>query len=279
MDVINPYELLGFDSKTPNIEMVELKKQYYMLSLICHPDKGGNSTDMIILKNCYEYIKEQIERKDEKSRDFEEVASEFKEFMKTQSQDPPPFSQVYEEAHLWLAEFNNKFNSLKMSSNDNNQFNQEDEFEIADNDGYGHLMDGNDTDHNINLYPIDKLLDNRNKEINERPKVEFTSEVVVYTEPMSFNHFGIGGNGVSLVRTKVDDFTTAMGSNVLSDYKKAFTSAQPPQVDENENKKDVMSELERIINERKQMDELLLEETSNKHMNYKSKIEKKIVDL
>jgi hypothetical protein len=261
--------------------MVELKKQYYMLSLICHPDKGGNAADMIILKNCYNYIKEQIERKDEKSRDFEEVASEFKEFMKTQSQDPPPFSQVYEEAHLWLAEFNNKFNSLKMSSNDNNQFNQEDEFEIADNDGYGDLMDGhehlmdvNDTDHNINLYPIDKLLDNRSKEINERPKVEFTSEVVVYTEPMSFNHFSMGGGGASIKKTKVDDFTTMMGSNVLSDYKKAFTSAVPLD-SEGENKKDVMSELERIINERNAMDELLLEEASNKHMNYKSKIEKK----
>ena len=277
MDVINPYELLGFDSKNPNIEMVELKKQYYMLSLICHPDKGGNPADMIILKNCYNYIKEQIERKDEKSRDFEEVASEFKEFMKTQSQDPPPFSQVYEEAHLWLAEFNNKFNSLKMSNDTQNQSNEEFEtmgFDIAENDGYGHLMDGNDTDHNINLYPIDKLLDNRSKEINERPKVEFTSEVVVYTEPMSFNHFGMGGNGVSLVRTKVDDFTTSMGSNVLSDYKKAFTSAVPLD-SEGENKKDVMSELERIINERNVMDELLLEEASNKHMNYKSKIEKK----
>ena len=277
MDVINPYELLGFDSKNPNIEMVELKKQYYMLSLICHPDKGGNAADMIILKNCYNYIKEQIERKDEKSRDFEEVASEFKEFMKTQSQDPPPFSQVYEEAHLWLAEFNNKFNSLKMSNDTQNQSNEEFEtmgFDIAENDGYGHLMDGNDNDHNLNLYPIDKLLDNRNKEINERPKVEFTSEVVVYTEPMSFNHFGMGCNGVSLVRTKVDDFTTSMGSNVLSDYKKAFTSAVPLD-SEGENKKDVMSELERIINERNVMDELLLEEASNKHMNYKSKIEKK----
>ena len=41
--LINPYDLLGFDSKQPNISMIELKKQYFMLSLICHPDKGGNN--------------------------------------------------------------------------------------------------------------------------------------------------------------------------------------------------------------------------------------------
>ena len=90
--LINPYDLLGFDSKQPNISMIELKKQYFMLSLICHPDKGGNNEDMIILKNAYQYIKEQIEGKDEKSKDFKTVEEEFNNFMKEQSDKPPSFS-------------------------------------------------------------------------------------------------------------------------------------------------------------------------------------------
>ena len=106
--LINPYELLGFDSKTPNIDMKSLKSTYYTLSLICHPDKGGTTEDMLVLQNAYLYIKSQIELKDAKSKDFKTIESEFNEFIKQQSSDPPPFSKLYEEAHIWLKEFNTK---------------------------------------------------------------------------------------------------------------------------------------------------------------------------
>ena len=61
MSLINPYELLGFDSKNPNIEMKELKSQYYTLSLICHPDKGGDEEQMKMLMISYKYVLGQIE--------------------------------------------------------------------------------------------------------------------------------------------------------------------------------------------------------------------------
>jgi curved DNA-binding protein CbpA len=276
MDVINPYELLGFDSKTPNIEMKELKKQYYMLSLICHPDKGGNSSDMIILKNCYEYVKEQIERKDEKSRDYEEVATEFKEFMKTQSQDPPPFSQVYEEAHIWLKEFNDKFNNLKMNNSrdgnlDNNLDNNDEELNdfSIDTSGYGHLMDKSENDSGFSFDDIEFMRVNRDKEVNEKPNVEFTTDIAIYTEPISFNGVDFGTMG-NLKKTKVNDFTTRMGNNVLSDYKQAFSSPQPQQQETELNiniSTNVMGRYEQLLEEREAMDKLLFEENNNKNNN------------
>ena len=205
--LINPYELLGFDSKQPNILMKDLKKQYFTLSLICHPDKGGNADDMIILKNAYQYIKEQIEGKDEKSKDFEIVEEEFKEFMKTQSSNPPPFSQVYEEAHLWLKEFNEEFEKQKIVSTDTNNNKEINEYLLYynnKNDGYGNLMD---THTDIS----------REDEIKIKPSVEFKSDITIYKTPESFSYNS--NTGYDIYKQKITDFSNNRGV----DYKKAYT--------------------------------------------------------
>jgi curved DNA-binding protein CbpA len=111
----------------------EIKKAFREKSKIMHPDKGGNAEDMVILQNAYLYIKNQIEYKDENSRPYEIIESEFKEFMEAQSQKPPPFSQIFEEAHVWLQEFNSKFKEHSV--------NNPDIFIDQNNDGYGDLME------------------------------------------------------------------------------------------------------------------------------------------
>ncbi len=241
MSLINPYDLLGFDSKNPNIEMKELKAQYYTLSLICHPDKGGTAEDMIILKNAYQYIKEQIEGKDLKSKDVKEVEEEFKNFMKDQEATPPPFSQIYEEAHLWLQEFNNKFNESK---------NPEQSFEISLSDGYGEMMDNSyivDVD-------MDKLKNKREKEVTE-PIFEFKQEVVVYTDPVSFNFNS--SCGFNLNQEKINDFSI----NTMSDYKKAFTSIQFENLSVNDNNDDVLNNFEKMMADRASLDNNLVEKS------------------
>ena len=54
--LINPFSLLGVSSKST---LTDLKKAYYQLSLMCHPDKGGNSADMIVVSKAYQYVKQQ----------------------------------------------------------------------------------------------------------------------------------------------------------------------------------------------------------------------------
>ena len=58
MSSIDPYQLLGVTSKS-NIK--ELKKNYYSLALICHPDRGGNTNDMVTLYKAYLYVKQQLQ--------------------------------------------------------------------------------------------------------------------------------------------------------------------------------------------------------------------------
>lgn len=237
MSLINPYDLLGFDSKNPNIEMKELKAQYYTLSLICHPDKGGTAEDMIILKNAYQYIKEQIEGKDAKSKDVKEVEEEFKNFMKEQENTPPPFSQIYEEAHLWLQDFNNKFVS------DNT---------ILLSDGYGDMMDT--TYHPIDTN-IEEIKEKRYLEIEQKPIIEFKQEIVRYTEPVSFNFNS--SCGFSLNQEKINDFSL----NTMSDYKKAFTSVEFENLSNNDDNNDVLNNFEKMMAERASLDNNLIEKS------------------
>ena len=75
MNLLNPYELLGV---SPTSTINTLKKKYYTLALICHPDKGGNKDDMIIIKNAYEYIKPQLENNTDTT--YEQLEEEFQKF-------------------------------------------------------------------------------------------------------------------------------------------------------------------------------------------------------
>ena len=58
MNLINPYQLLGVNPSMPDLK--QLKKSYYQLALLCHPDKGGNKESMDIVHKSYLYIKKQF---------------------------------------------------------------------------------------------------------------------------------------------------------------------------------------------------------------------------
>lgn len=234
--LINPYELLGFDSKNPNIDMKSLKSTYYTLSLICHPDKGGSIEDMLVLQNAYLYIKSQIELKDSKSQDFKTVEAEFNEFIKQQSQNPPPFSKVYEEAHIWLQEFNYKFNgTYKFKANKKNETETETETQNQENidehninyninvfDGYGDMMENSYSEltYRMDVNDIEKL---RNNDINTIVKQNFNNNITTYKEPLTYNSFA-STSELSLTNKKCNDYTTKVGSTFLCDYKEAFTN-------------------------------------------------------
>ena len=50
--LINPFALLGI---TTNCTFNELKRNYYKMALLCHPDRGGNSEDMKVVHKAYKY--------------------------------------------------------------------------------------------------------------------------------------------------------------------------------------------------------------------------------
>ena len=69
-DLINPYDLLGIKS---DASLSELKKNYYNMALLCHPDKGGSSQDMYVVSSAYKYIKKQLENAYNKTASYEEL--------------------------------------------------------------------------------------------------------------------------------------------------------------------------------------------------------------
>ena len=104
MESINPYDLLGVSTKS---SLKELKNNYYSLALYCHPDKGGSEKDMITLKNCYNYVKIQLENHTNKT--YEELEEDFELFCKEQEQKPPQFCKIFSETH---EEWSNAWRSM-----------------------------------------------------------------------------------------------------------------------------------------------------------------------
>ena len=189
MNTINPYDLLNVTSKS---SLKELKKNYYQLSLYCHPDKGGSEEDMIIVHNSYEYIKNQLQNSTEQT--YEQLEEEFQEFCKIQENKPPKFCKIFSETHEeWNNEFKNTYSEQKYS----NLFDK----------GYGELMDKSEYQ-NFNEYQPDD---------NQKNKHNISSDVVIYQEPYP-TPIDIDNN-MPLDKKEILDFTY----KGMSDYKIAFT--------------------------------------------------------
>ncbi len=248
-NLINPYEFLGFDSKNPNISMNELKSTYYQLALICHPDRGGNTNDMLVLQNAYLYIKKQIELKDEKATTFEEIEKEFKDFINEQNSTCPPFGKIYDDTHTWRYEFNQKFDEV----------NNNDENSLLSN-GYGDMMDQS-VINNLKISDNNIILNERQEELSSKPVNQFTSDIVTYTEPRSFNFNN--SSGYDLNNNKKSDYTKTVGDLTLSDYKQALTSSKIDSIKSEIDKdnSDIQNKFEKLMKERNQI-------TVTKHNTY-----------
>ena len=163
--LINPYNLLGINS---NSSISELKKNYYNLSLLTHPDKGGSNDDFQIVHLAYNYIKEQLINRNEKETTYEELEEEFEDFIKKQEETKPPcFYEIFKETNDWLNEFNKKFEEQCYIDNedniniDNNPFNK----------GYGSLMDESNISEDYS--EIEEL----------EPNNTFETQIIQYEEP------------------------------------------------------------------------------------------------
>jgi len=148
MSLINPYELLGVDCKSSRDDV---RKSFKSLSLICHPDKGGDANEMKIIHNAYLYVIKQIEFQ-EHGRTMEGEEEEFKKFLEKQQDGKlPSFFEIMTD------ESNKKFNEM-WDKNKNEVFNM--------------------------CYPSNYL----EKMKNEPEK--FSTEIIEYKEPKTIAELG-----------------------------------------------------------------------------------------
>jgi curved DNA-binding protein CbpA len=227
--LINPFKLLGVNYNSSN---TELKKAYYHLALLCHPDKGGCKDDMDIISKAYHYAREQINNKTDKT--YEELQDEFDEFCKAQlDKKPDTFAYIYEETNDWIVDFNKEFELQRKTSLDNDEENNP----YSLQNGYGNLMKQSDTN-------INKLLENGceyNSKINDKEKViNFSSEIIEYKEPTTLNNFN--DYGFPLDKKNVKTFT----NNKNIDYKQAFSEPEKIEFNTEKYDYDILEEFEKL---------------------------------
>lgn len=199
--LINPYGLLGI--KHNNSSISELKKNYYNLSLITHPDKGGNKGDFEIVHLAYNYVKEQIINTKEKETTYEKLEEEFEEFISKQKEVKPPcFYEVFKETNDWLNEFNKRFDDTK-NNYDNNKDIQDPFIE-----GYGKFMDKSEISKE---YKIDE---------DTIPKNQFNYQIIEFKEP---EYLPNTLTNFPLDNKKINDFSETSGQLKMSDYKITFS--------------------------------------------------------
>lgn len=79
MESIHPYELMGVTFSTP---LREVRKRYYQLALICHPDKGGSPRDMLVLQAAYKWIEHQLSSVESRDlQDYDKAQEAFDAFV------------------------------------------------------------------------------------------------------------------------------------------------------------------------------------------------------
>jgi len=208
MQTINPFELLGVNEKS---SIKEARKNYYNLSLLCHPDHGGDEESMKILANAYKFVEEQIKNKNDVSEDIGiDLEEKFKLFnLKIKSEIPilrDLFDLVTEEQKK------QKRNYKKYNQQFNQEFQDEQKYQFEElisgdpfSKGYGHIMDDNEDDGN-----------KTDDEWVVPTKKKFTQEIEIYKEP-HIMPYGYGNNfryDVNFVK----DFTEKQGELQMNDY-------------------------------------------------------------
>lgn len=252
---VNPYELLGvtIDSTTR-----EVRKAYYKLSLLCHPDKGGSGEDMTCLHTAYIYVMEQIGFAEDRDK-LEDIEKDFKEYFEKNKIEVPPFYKIWERSEE--AEFLREFNK---------EFEEKHHVDLKDRaskifgtrTGYGKIMDESSVDRSE--YNIDDIVDCREQDTIFNTKNKFTGEIVVYKEPTTLlNSYG---EYERFDISKLDDYSqhTTKGLSMF-DYKIAHTEF--PNLDDGSEKIKNKS-YEELVKEREIFEENLL----NRQLNNISKI-------
>ena len=203
--VINPYHLFGLNIDST---LSDLKKSYYELSLICHPDRGGDKQEMITVHNSYLYLKKQLSNHNHQdlSETYQDLEQQFQEFCLQQTKELPDFCTIYDENNDFIHKFNTQFEERQQHLEQE----QSDPFQ----DGYSTLMEPSD---NLSIDNPEYPLSSCEQKITN----SFQQQVIEYQEPKTLpdNY----GNYLNFNVSKIDDFSHQTLNLEMTDYLKAHS--------------------------------------------------------
>ena len=188
--LLNPYELLGV---TIESSPADVRKAFYELAKIMHPDKGGTASDMDALYNAYCYVHQQLLSVNREAT-IEQLQVEFDNFCKMQTDGPPPFVDIHND---WAQEFNNAWEKKPDSC-----------WNSSEQVGYGDVMVPSEYQEKGLVEPVPF------KDIEVKPvQHSFGQQLIQYAEPLAFGCFGD------------NTFTQQTHNGIMSDYREAFMDA------------------------------------------------------
>lgn len=202
--IINPYELLGVSTQS---SLSDVKKAYYELALIMHPDKGGREEDMIILQHAYSFVVYELSQS-KTIETYESLQTAFEQFCKVQEESVPQFQDIYAEA-FDLPKFNDYFNAISITDSTN-------VWKGSYEHGYGDLME-------------------QSGEYETTPYItplqhSFSNTLIEYASPQEV----LGGFPALYdysMSNAIDDFTC----NDMYDYQQTFTKQETQALTTEEN--------------------------------------------
>lgn len=223
--LLNPYELLGV---TIESSPSDVRKAFYELAKIMHPDKGGTSSDMDALYKAYCYVHQQVVSVN-RDATVDTLQEEFDTFCKLQKDSPPPFVDIHND---WAEEFSKAWSQTTPRWNSSEQV------------GYGDLMAPSEYQDDGSVQPV-SFADTEAIPV----KHTFGQQLVQYTEPLAFGCFG-------------DDTFTQQTENggMMSDYREAFMDA-PSNMHDNVTERQLTDEaLQDLLSDRKHLQDSLEQE-------------------
>ena len=195
--VLNPYELLGV---TPNSSSQEVRKRYYALACLCHPDRGGTNDQMQTLHHAYKYVITQVALNADTT--LEALETDFADFCKSQTATPPPFVDIHAEAFN-LPRFN----------------------ELFDLHGSTGEMDGAFLEGGYSTVPSDVTMEYSPTPPDSADATPFKTEMVVYKEPMPV--VKPTETVRDLTNPIITDFSCSVGAVQACDYRAALSPPTP----------------------------------------------------
>lgn len=221
--LLNPYELLGV---TIESSPADVRKAFYELAKITHPDKGGTASDMDALYNAYCYVYQQLLSVN-RDATVEQLQEKFDEFCKVQTDSPPPFVDIHND---WAQEFN-KPSSISVCWNSSEQV------------GYGDVMVPSEYQNQGSSEPV-PFKDTEAKPVRH----SFGQQLIHYAEPLAFGCFGD------------NTFTQQFEKGMMSDYREAFMDA-PENMHDNVTERQLTDEaLQSLLYDRRLLQDSLEQE-------------------
>lgn len=204
---LDPYALLGV---TVNSSGSEVRKQYLSLASMCHPDRGGNASDMQVVHDAYKYVSQQVALNRQVT--LEELQHEFDTFCREQTSKPPPFRVIFD------SERDENSKGCKRSTIHNQDVDIFSQSCIVD--------DGAFEEGGYDVVPSDVSCDEGctwKPPATTEPLPDFSTEMVVYTEPCAI---AMPRSGVRDLTTKgpLKDFSCTVGKLQVSDYRIALSA-------------------------------------------------------